>query len=200
MTEHAPGQRSNELLLDGAASELTRTIAIEGFHALWRGERIHASTLDPDRADADVLASQGRLELDPDGLIIGVHGLVARETPHRIEHANGTVHTWCALDAIGIPAAMAIDATAVTSCPTCSTELRVSIPTGQPVEDSRLVLWLPTGPCTHLVEDFCRNANLYCNHDHLAATIPPDLVGEPISITEAAAIGRSAWSDIAPST
>lgn len=200
MTDPGPTDCGDELLLDGNVSERTRTIAVQGFHALWQGEPVHISTLDPDDADADALARQGRLELDPDGVVIGVHGLVARETPHRIEHAHGTVHTWCALDAIGIPAAMAIDATAVTSCPTCSTELRVTLRAGQPADDPDLVLWLPTGPCTHLVQDFCRKANLYCNQDHLAAGVRSELAGQPITITEAARIGRSAWSDIAPST
>ena len=198
MNDFDPTECGDGLLLDGDVSERTRAIAVQGFHALWQGEAVHVSTLDPDGADA--LARQGRLELDPDGVVIGVHGLAAHETPHRIEYAHGTVHTWCALDAIGIPAAMAIDATAVTCCPTCSTELRLTLRAGQPAGDHDLVLWLPTGPCTHLVQDFCRNANLYCNQNHLAASVPTDLLGQPITVTEAAAIGRSAWSDIAPST
>jgi hypothetical protein len=198
MTDPSSADRGEGLLLDRDSPGSARRIAVAGFRALWRGRRVHVSTLDPDGAAADALERQGRLELDADGTVVGVHGLVAHETQHRIEHRDGAVHTWCALDAIGIPAAMMIDAIAVTRCPTCACELRVTLHAGEPEDAGEAVLWLPTGPCTHLVQDFCRNANLYCNQDHLDATVPTDLVGQPVTITEAAAIGRSAWSDIAP--
>jgi len=81
--------------------------------------------------DAAVVEAQkqaGRLVVDDAGLLVGLHGLVARTTRHRIDHAAGAVHTWCALDVMGIPSALAIDATAVTSCPIPSSELDPSPP------------------------------------------------------------------------
>ncbi len=143
------------------------------------------------------LTAAGRLEVDDDGLLVGVHGLTARATAHRIEHAGGTVHTWCALDAIGIPAAVALDATAVTTCPHCSVELRVVIQAGHASALPDVCLWLPGGPCSHLVEDFCRHANLYCSRDHLMAVVPPDRPGRAVDVAEAAAIGRINWRDVA---
>jgi hypothetical protein len=58
-------------------------------------------------------------------------------------------------------------------------------------------LWLPGGPCSHLVEDFCRHANLYCSRDHLTAVVPPDRTGQTVDVGEAAAIGRLSWRDVA---
>src|SRR5258708_2612146 len=94
----------------------------------------------------------GRLELDDRGRALGVHGLVMRPTAHRIEHAGGVVHTWCALDAIGIPAALSIEATATTTCATCTAELTVELRNGHAVGEPAYRLWIPAGDCTHLVE------------------------------------------------
>ena len=174
-----------------------RELGVRGFLTLWRGERRTISELTTDLPMARALAEGGRLEVDDDGVLVGVHGLVARATAHRIEHAGGTVHTWCALDAIGIPAALLLDATAVTACPCCGAELRVVLRAGDPSAETDLRLWLPAGPCTHLVEEFCRHTNLYCNHAHLASVVPPDQPGRAIDVTEAAAIGRTTWRDVA---
>jgi len=96
------------------------------------------------------------------------------------------------------PAALAIDATAVTSCPTCEVELRVELREGEPVDtEERLRLWLPQGRCDHLVEDFCSHANLYCTSEHLAATVPKGSPGRIVAVADAAAIGRQTWDDAA---
>ncbi len=174
-----------------------RGLAVRGFVALWRGERPGVGALTDDAAMVEALVAGGRLEVDEDGLLVGVHGLVARPTAHRIEHPGGLVHTWCAFDAVGIPAALAIDAAAVTSCPACGTALRVVVRAGVPQDKGRHRLWLPGGECAHLVEDFCRHANLYCDADHLASVVRAGTPGTAVTVTEAAAMGRAAWDDVA---
>lgn len=185
------------LLVGPTATSAARLRGVRGFVALWRGERALVTDLaDGDAATIETLVRAGRLEIDRDGRLSGVHGLVARPTAHRIEHSEGAAHTWCALDAIGIPAALGIDATAVTHCPTCSTELRVVLHDGAPVDLPDYRLWIPSGQCAHLVEDFCRHANLFCNDTHLTATSPgPD--GRAVDVSVAAAIGRTMWDDVA---
>lgn len=182
-------------LLSG--SELAaRQFGVAGFAALWHGQQPPVATLGAGRGIVRRLVRAGRLEVDEHGLLVGVHGLVARTTAHRIEHAAGMVHTWCAFDAIGIPAALGINATAVTRCPTCDLELRVVLDHGQPIEANEFRLWLPAGPCTHLVEDFCAHTNLYCTAEHLAATVPDAASGRAVTIGEAVTLGRSTWSDV----
>ncbi|HEX6238733.1 MAG TPA: hypothetical protein VFZ68_16145, partial [Acidimicrobiales bacterium] len=66
-----------------------------------------------------------------------------------------------------------------------------------PEDDGRMRLWLPGGECTHLVDDFCRHANLYCDADHLAAVVRPATPGTAVTVTEAAAVGRVTWDDVA---
>jgi hypothetical protein len=186
-----------DLLSGPRASEAARALGVRGFIALWRGERQAITELTTDVPMARALSAAGRLELDDHDILVGVHGLTARTTTHRIEHAGGTVHTWCALDAIGIPAALGLDAAAVTACAWCGVELRVVLWAGDPSADPDVRLWLPTGPCSHLVEDFCRHTNLYCNPAHRASVVPPDQPGQAIDVAEAAAIGRTTWRDVA---
>ena len=173
-----------------------RRLRVDGFVALWRGERLNVADVIDDTATVEALVHAGRLELEDQGVVMGVHGLTARPTIHYVEHAGGVVHIWCALDAVGIPAALALDAAAVTTCPACGTALRVTLDAGVPADDGDLRLWLPGGQCTHLVEDFCRHANLYCTADHVASRVEPGTPGWAVTVTDAAGIGRVEWADV----
>jgi hypothetical protein len=178
-------------------SGAVRRFSVKGFVALWGRQRVIAADLFDDPTVIASLTRSGRVEIDDDGILVAVHGLAARPTRHRIEHHDGTTHTWCALDAIGIPAALDLTADAVTSCPTCETELRVHLDQGVPAPHPDVILWLPATTCEHLVNDFCNHANLYCSPAHLATTVPPTSNGTAITVAEVADIGRHTWSDAA---
>ena len=68
---------------------------------------------------------------------------------------------------------------------------------GAPKDAHDFRLWLPRGPCAHLVDDFCRHTNLFCNAEHLATVVPPDAAGRVVTVAEVATIGRSTWRDVA---
>jgi hypothetical protein len=164
--------------LSGPAAETVRRIAVTGFRALWSGRTVTlAELVDGDAAvvteAADHLRARGRIELSDDGHVLAVHGLARRPTRHRIEHDGGVVNAWCALDAIGIPAALAIDARAVTQCPTCGRELVVTLTHGAPQALPGAVLWYAEVRCGHLIDDFCSGANLFCSIDHLDSPQAP---------------------------
>ena len=191
--------------LSAEVAETVRRIGVAGFHALWEGR---TPTLDElaggdgaarDEAVAHLQAG-GRIEVSADGQVLAVHGLSRRTTRHRIEHLGGSVNTWCALDAIGIPAALGIDARARTTCPTCGGELVVALVDGQPVSLPAAVLWYPetTGPWEHLVDQFCSGANLFCSLAHLEEQIGSSTAaGTVMTIEQVAEIGREAWADVA---
>jgi alkylmercury lyase len=193
----------DDAALDPDVAQAVRRLAIGGFHALWAGRGVAPSELvDGDvtvvAAAVDHLRAGGRIELSDDGHVIAIHGLARRPTRHRIEHHGGVVHTWCALDAIGIPAALAIDARAVTRCPTCGAELTVTLTRGEPGPLPGAVLWYPEARCGHLVDDFCTSANLFCSLDHLQHRVgDPDSGGTVMTIDEVAATGRDIWADVA---
>jgi hypothetical protein len=191
--------------LDQEVAEAVRRIAIGGFWVLWRGETRQVDDIvdaDPAAlaAAVDHLQARGRIEVSPAGELIGVHGLTRRATPHRIEHAGGKVNTWCALDAVGIPVALAIGARSVTRCPTCERQLTVAVVNGEPDCLAGAVLWYPdaAGSSGHLVDDFCSGANLFCDPGHLRRRVG-DARGAVLTVQEVTPLGREAWADVSQS-
>jgi alkylmercury lyase len=189
-------------LLHDGLSDLALDIATAGFGALWDGRAVRPEDLRPGharrarRATAE-LVGRGRAEIDDHGRIVGVHGLTLRQTRHHFVHAGRSHQTWCAFDSIGIPAALAIDAEARTTCPSCDRALRVPIRGGHP-EPSGIALWIPSGTVRHLMVDFCAAADLYCGRDHLEQRIDPARdPGEVLDLASAATLGRAAWADVA---
>lgn len=189
--------------LSESVARAVRRIAIAGFQALWSGRSgTLTELLGEDITElteaTEHLRLRGRIELSADGHLIAVHGLCRRPTPHRIERYDGVVNTWCALDAIGIPAALCIDALAVTRCPTCQAQLAVTIAAGEPQPLPQAILWYPEVTCGHLVEDFCSGANLFCSIDHLERWAGDrGLAGRAMTIGEVAEVGREAWAEAA---
>ena len=179
-----------------------RRIATVGFQVLWLGRSVTLTELLGEETHelaeaAEHLRLGGRIEFSDDGHLIAVHGLCRRPTQHQIEHHTGVVHTWCALDAIGIPAALGIDACARTRCPTCQSLLAVRISAGQPQPLPEAVLWYPEVACGHLVEDFCSGANLFCTIDHLDRWAESSRgPGRAMTLEEVADVGREIWADV----
>lgn len=128
--------------------------------------------------------------------VVGAFGLSLRPTRHRVELADRVLHTWCAYDAVGLPAALGQDATAVTSCPHCGATLRLVLPGGWPPPGGPVVGWWPDrSSCTNVVGQFCPHANVFCDGGHLAgwhreAGRP---AGEALDLGELARRGRRNW-------
>lgn len=189
--------------LSQPVARAVRRIAVLGFQALWSGQSVTLTELLGEDSTAlteatEHLRSRGRIELTTDGNLIAVHGLSQRPTPHQIEHDDAVINTWCALDAIGIPAALEIDAWARTKCPACQRLLAVRLSTGNPQPLPGAVLWYPEVACGHLIEDFCSGAKLFCtieHLEHLAGGSPG--VGTVMTIDEVAEVGREVWADAA---
>jgi len=104
------------------------------------------------------------------------------------------LHTWC--NAIGIPAGSGADATVVTPCGWCGRPLEVRVIAGRPVEAPAAVLWLPDTACDNVRQQFCPDANLFCDIDHLHRR--RDDAGRPsgrtLTLAETAELGRRWWS------
>lgn len=171
-----------------------------GFNALWRGERRDPAELLPTRPDAERLArglaTRGRAELDDDGRVVGIHGLTLRPTRHSFTVEGRDHQTWCAFDAIGIPAALRVGAVAHTDCPACHRAIHIRIDQGVP-EPSETVLWIPTTAEAHLMADFCASADLYCNLEHLEQIIDATRVsGDVTDLASAATLGGDTWADV----
>lgn len=138
-------------------------------------------------------SAHGLVDLE-DGQVVGVNGLTLLATPHRLDMRGRTFHTWCAIDAIGIPAALGGDAL-VTSDSVDGDVVTIRLHAGEPDPEAEALVWLPGGPCTDLRADFCAAANLFADRAALDRWLadrghPP---GRAVAVEEAAELGRSWW-------
>ncbi|MFV2039823.1 MAG: organomercurial lyase [Acidimicrobiales bacterium] len=150
------------------------------------------------RAGVEGLSAAGRIETNGEH-VVGVSGLTVTETAHSLALADATMHTWCALDAIGIPVALALDADVSTACPHCGTHLDVTVRGGEAQADRPVRLFCPTGQCNDVRADFCAAANLFCDLDHLQAwrATNASVGGEELDLIATADLGRAMWGRFA---
>jgi hypothetical protein len=143
------------------------------------------------------LVAAGRATVTPDGRVDGIAGLTLRATRHSIARVGAPqLQTWCAFDAVAIPAALVWSATALTTCTACGAALAVLLEDGLPA--GQAWGWLPPGECAHVLREFCASADLFCDRSHLdswraSAGNPP---GEPQPVTALADLGRAAWAEL----
>lgn len=78
---------------------------------------------------------------DDDLAVVGAEGVTVNVTPHQLVLEGQPLHTWCAFDAVGIPAALGADAVATSGCPTCSAAIELRLPKGQPPNDPAVGWW-----------------------------------------------------------
>ena len=147
------------------------------------------------KATLDSLVASGMAEVHGEDLV-GIDGLTIRPTLHRMELSGQALFTWCAADAVGIPAALEEDAQVTTVCPQCDSDIRVSARRGVPDGDENVVLWLPTSGCSHVMSQFCPEVNLFCSRDHLKqwrASRNAD-EGRVLSLDATADLGGQWWA------
>lgn len=160
------------------------------------GQLVETSPNGPASAQStlDEMVERGMAVLEDDELV-AIDGLSVRPTQHRMRLSDDALFTWCAADAIGIPAALAEAGEVVTACPHCSVEIVIPIKAGVPEANEDLVLWLPTASCSHVVTQFCPDVNFFCTRAHLDAwrSQAGEPVGESLNGDEAAELGRQWW-------
>ena len=71
------------------------------------------------------LVRKGQAVVDTASRVVGSAGLSRVPARHQLRLGDDELHTWCAIDAIGIPAALGVDAVASTACPTCSRSIEL---------------------------------------------------------------------------
>jgi hypothetical protein len=170
---------------------------------LIEGRAVSASELDAVAAGSgsgpalDALARSGWLDRSEDGRIVGAGGLSLTEGPHRLRFGPREFRTWCAYDAMGIPAALAVDAEVETTCGVCGRALLLSMRGGQPDRDGPELLWLAAGG-DDLRSGFCAPTVLVCGTAHgreWAAGHANE--GELVTLGEATRRGALDWAGCA---
>jgi alkylmercury lyase len=149
------------------------------------------------RSTLDALAAAGRIDRDDRGRVLGAAGMTLADGPHGLEIGGAAFRTWCAFDAIGIPAALAADARIETACAACGRPIAVEVRAGQPGLDPSLRLWLASSGAD-LRADFCDPTVLLCSPEHAADWAKQQGGrGTALSLTEAAEAGARDWASVA---
>lgn len=108
----------------------------------------------------DALVGTGTATLDEGSAVTAVGGLSVLPAAHQMLLVGEPFGTWCAFDAVGIPAALRVDAVTRTRCGWCGTRLDLTLTAGRPRVGSPVVGWLPGQTCANVQVDFCPMANL----------------------------------------
>lgn len=146
------------------------------------------------------LVRRGGAVVDGAGRVVGSAGLSLVPARHRLRLGENDFHTWCAIDAIGIPAALGADAVAYTACPVCGQSIEVEFRRGQAADRQELRAWLPRlDCCTSVVDELCPEMNLFCSEAHLEewrrrAGHP---FGVVLTLEETEELGWRWWGDLA---
>lgn len=160
--------------------------------------------LSPDdvRQALDALAATGTATLGQGGTVTALGGLSVLPAAHQMLLAGDPFWTWCAFDAIGIPAALRVDAVTRTRCGHCGTCIDLTLPGGRPPGCSPVVGWLPGQTWANVQADFCPQANLFCDTAHLTAwlTAASDPPGRDATLTELADLGAQVWAEMTTAT
>ncbi len=141
-------------------------------------------------------------EVDQQGRFVGF-GLSLRPTPIQFHLGEQTFYTWCALDALSLPAMLGRTAHVVSMCPATGTPIRLTVtPTRiEHLEPASAVVSvrLPgeeTNICS-VQEDICNDGHFFFVSHDVASTWPslhPKAV--LLSVEEAAELGRALASAI----
>jgi hypothetical protein len=195
--------RSDPVVNPGSATSvtaLTRTAfnAILQGRRLSRAELVQATGASPE--DVDPLVGRA-LILDPDDHVVAAHGLsLVAARQHRLTMRGRRFWTWCAIDAIGIPAGLDEPAVVETTCHQCHTEVRLELHGAEVVHASHpdARIWQAArlqgrgtaGP------PHCALMNLFCSAEHLRAwrETHPNEQGEERDLAQVGALGRAEWA------
>ncbi|MDA8117774.1 MAG: organomercurial lyase [Actinomycetota bacterium] len=179
-------QAAFRAILSGIAIDEARVAEITGLDTALVGSTV----------DRLVAAGIATTDTGPAGerSIDGSEGLTVRASKHAISISGSDLHTWCAFDVVGIPAALGLDASGSTRCPTCGGAIELEVRKGE-VVDSGAIGWWPSASGGPVIEAFCPSASIFCNSEHLDEWRTANQAeGTARTLVELAEAGRETWS------
>jgi hypothetical protein len=152
--------------------------------------------------EAAELARRDLVVLDEAGRVVGAAGLsLVPIRQHRLRTRGREYWTWCVIDAVGIPAALAEDAEVETSCHGCGSPVRLRFRAGEIADASHpaACLWNARHePGRSMAHGTCGLMNLFCSPEHLGSWLAdnPAARGDAVDLAGAAALGRAWWGPL----
>jgi len=193
----------NPLIDDIQRVDVASLVARTAFNAILDGRALDRDQLmratGATAADVDRLVGRA-LMVDDDNRVVAAHGLsLVPARQHRLTMRGRQFWTWCAIDAVGIPAGLEEDAVVETTCVQCGAEVQLELrghevvaathPNARIWEAARLEGRGDAGP------PHCALMNLFCSAEHLRAwhDANANQQGSERDLNEIAAIGRAEW-------
>jgi alkylmercury lyase len=164
--------------------------------AIPRIAEITGRPLEPVRADVAELSRAGRAQRTADGSVCGCLGLTLQPTRHAICVDGALLHTWCALDALGIMAALPATGWIESTCPGTGRPLHVDIDAGVPREPAGpwVVFVAERRQVASVVAEWCPLVNMF--EDAASArswASGQGVSGECLTLAQTAEFGRALW-------
>jgi hypothetical protein len=135
------------------------------FHAILEGKPLDpvglatATGYSQDRVQAllDGLTGRGLAVVESEeSRVVGSWGLSTVRTAHRLRIRGREFHGWCALDAVGIPAALGENASVSSRCHRCECAVNIEMAAGRVtrLEPPDTMLWVAAGETGRSVVGF----------------------------------------------
>lgn len=197
-------QRVRQQWLDCAERQrgtLAHALCLLAFQAIAEGRMLPLSEASAQlgrsageiRGEIEALAQRGRVTLDETGTAIAAAaGLSLLPSRHVLILNGRRLFTWCAFDAVGIPAGLGAEARVVSRCMGCGAPVGVTISGGRLVEASPAsltVALVPPDDRRLLRDGICAEMDFSCGC--------PSAAGDHrvrITVEEAMALGRDCWA------
>jgi hypothetical protein len=116
------------------------------------------------------LVRKRRVRRDGAGAVIAARGLMIEQSRHRLITGHGAVYTQCSVDAIGIPAALGLEATVEDHCALCSGLIEVGVRSGDVASvnpPDAILLMAQADDCRDgEIPRMCTETNLFCSAQH----------------------------------
>lgn len=146
----------------------------------------------------DELEAWGFIQIDKEEAVTGAAGLSLSPTRHRITVNGQELYTWCAEDAIGIPAALGWNAKISSSCGHCGSPITVYMAGREicePCWTTSVRLWLSDVADGPICTETCPHILFFCRREHGERWVSehPQVSGRLIKLDEAVEIGRRLW-------
>lgn len=143
--EHAVRKAAFHAILDGKAIDRAGLVTTTGFA--------------PEKVEVllDGLIERGLVVIEPDGdRVVGSWGLSLAPSDHRLRIRERELYTWCAVDAVGIPAGLDEDGSIVSRCHQCGAAVHIEMRAGQVAHAAPpdVRLWVTAGDVGRSVVGF----------------------------------------------
>lgn len=137
----------------------------------------------------------GRITVAGDDLVTGSLGLSVTPTRHRLSLPEGTRHTWCALDALGVFGALRAGGQIRSSAPD-GDEITIELRDGVAHNAGRVTLLIPRRTAGPTVTTWCPLVNFFTDQDRARAWADGNGVGGQLcTLDEASELATRQWTE-----